>query len=76
MQTDSSPAEKAVTVTPGQPINIAARGLYVGVTGNVTGKLVGMSTEVTFNGLAGGMVHPLAFREISAATATGLLAVA
>jgi argininosuccinate synthase len=48
------------------------RGLYVGVSGNVTVTLLG-GQSVTFAGLAAGAVHPIACTHVTAATATGII---
>lgn len=75
------PAQDAVAVTAGasQVTNTAAdkkpfRGLYVGVSGNVTVTMPS-GASVQFVSLAAGIVHPIAGTHVTAATATSIVAV-
>ena len=72
------PAENAVEVTTNDSTDLAtdARGVYVGVSGNLKATLVG-GTTVTFVGLASGVIHPIQARRIWATgtTATSVVAV-
>ncbi len=72
------PAENAVEITTNDSTDLAtdARGVYVGVSGNLKATLVG-GTTVTFVGLASGVIHPIQARRIWATgtTATSVIAV-
>lgn len=74
----SSPAEYAYVVTPddGADLGFTTRGVYVGVSGDLHVDLVGGS-EVTFVGLAAGVVHPLRVARVYATgtTATSIVGV-
>lgn len=78
MQQDTSPAEKAVVVAPSDtiPLAIAARALYVGVTGNVAVIPIGQVTPITFVGVQAGTILPIAARIVmnSGTTATNIVA--
>ncbi len=52
------------------------RGLYVGVTGNVTVIFANDTTAVLLTGLAAGVWHPMQIQQVnqSGTTATGLVA--
>lgn len=60
-QLDSRPAQAAFAVTPHDSTNFttAARGIYVGVSGNVVAVMLN-GDVVTFVGLAAGVIHPIA----------------
>jgi hypothetical protein len=62
------PADTAFAVTPNNSTDLATptRGVYVGVSGDLKVDLVGGSTEITFVGLAGGVIHPIQARRIYA----------
>ena len=65
-----SPGEDAFPITPDDDaFIIVTRGLYVGVSGNVHVLMAG-GREVTFVGLAGGVVHPLRVQKVFAASTT------
>ena len=59
------PAENAVSVTTNDSTDLAtdARGVYVGVGGDLKVTLVG-GTTVTFANLAAGVIHPIQARRI------------
>lgn len=70
-------AQQAVSVTPNDADLIRpTRGVYVGATGTLK---VTMSdgSDVTFNSIAAGVVHPLSVKRVFATgtTATGIVAV-
>jgi hypothetical protein len=72
-------AQNAFAVVPSDAADLgngATRGLYVGVTGDVSAVMTGGNT-VTFTGLSAGIVHPISVGRIRATgtTATGILAV-
>jgi hypothetical protein len=62
------PADTAFAVTPNNSTDLATptRGVYVGVSGDLKVDLVGGSTEITFVGLASGVIHPIQARRIYA----------
>lgn len=62
------PADEAFAVTPNNSTDLATytRGLYVGVSGDVKVDLVGGSTEITFVGLAAGVIHPIQAKRVYA----------
>lgn len=69
-----NPTGNSVDVTPSDTVAIPiGRGLWVGVSGNITGRLLGSTVDQVF-AVNGGMSHPLAFQFIRAAgtTATGM----
>lgn len=57
----TSPGEHAFAVTPHNTTQLAhaTRGIYVGASGNLKVTTVG-GEEVTFTGIAAGVVHPIA----------------
>ncbi len=61
-----------VTNTNGD--NTPFRGIYVGVSGNVTVTHIS-GASVQYVGLAAGIIHPIAGTKITAATATSIVAV-
>lgn len=65
-------------VTPGPDslrINgVAPRAIYVAVAGNVTVLGDDDTSAVTLTGLAAGVWHPISPQQITAATATGIVA--
>lgn len=62
-----SPIENAASVTPHDTneLSYVTRGLYVGVSGNVT-VVLSSGDEVQLVGLAAGVVHPLRVRQVKA----------
>lgn len=70
------PGGDAVAITPSasEITDGPTRGLYVGVTGNVTVTFIDGSS-VEFTNLAAGVIHPLSVTHVTAATATGIVAV-
>lgn len=75
--------EGAVAVTPSDTVNISlppsspyTRGIYVGVTGDLSVLMVDGSTA-TFVGVAAGVIHPIAVVRVNETdtTATNLIAV-
>jgi hypothetical protein len=62
------PTDTAFAVTPNNSTDLATptRGVYVGVSGDLKVDLVGGSTEITFVGLASGVIHPIQARRIYA----------
>jgi len=73
---DSGPSDTSVAVTPSdtaaQPVG---RGLYVGTSGNITGRLAGDSADQVFKNIAQGVEHGLVFQYIrsSGTTAADML---
>lgn len=75
------PAQDAVVVSAGASVitntagdKVPFRGIYVGVSGNVTVTHVS-GASVQYVGLAAGIIHPIAGTKITAATATSVVAV-
>lgn len=68
----TNPASKAFAITPDNSNDLAVvtRGLYVGVTGDVSVILDADSSAVTFVGLAAGIIHPLAVKRVRATSTT------
>lgn len=73
-----APAENDFGVTPHDtnPLPVG-RGLYVGVTGNITGRLVGSTVDRVYKNIQQGVVHPLIFQYIrnTGTTATDMVVV-
>ncbi len=71
------PIEGGAAVTPhdSNELATATRGLFVGVSGNVKVTTTGGS-EITFTGLAAGVIHPIRAKLVWATgtTATSILA--
>lgn len=75
----TGPGGGAVAVTPSDTVDLAggvSRGVYVGVTGNAKIRLPD-DTEVTFTGLAAGVIHPIRCKRVwsTGTTATSILAI-
>ena len=74
----SGPASRAVAITPDDSTDLAnrARGIYVGVSGDVSVILAEDTIAVVFVGLAAGVIHPIAAVRIRATgtTATSIVA--
>lgn len=69
------PAQGAFTITAGAAaLAHTIRGIYVGVSGNVTVTLPS-GDSVQFTNLAAGVIHPIAATHVTAATATGIVGV-
>lgn len=77
-QSLTSPAGGAAAVTPHNTNELAiwSRGLYIGVSGDVAVTTVN-GDEVTFVGLAAGIIHPIRAKVVKSTgtTATSILAV-
>jgi hypothetical protein len=72
-QTNSNaPALQFEAVTPGTPLNVPCRSLYVGGAGNVV-VTAADGTSVTFAAVAGSIL-PVVTKLVSSATATGIVA--
>lgn len=72
-----SVAKKSVVVTPSDAtVLTATKGIYIGVAGDVAVTMAD-GTQVTFVGLAAGLIHPLSVTKVKATgtTATSVLAV-
>lgn len=69
---DSAPGYDAAAITPGSP-HPATRGIYVGGDGDITCLMAG-GTTVTFTGVLGGSILPVRVKQVTAATATNLVA--
>lgn len=72
------PAQGAISITAGASAltkadgtRVTVRGLYVGVSGDVTVTHPDGSS-VEYENLAAGVVHPIAATHVTAATATGI----
>lgn len=63
----------AVTVAPGDLPLIPTRALYVGGAGNVTVTMAG-GASVEFVGVPAGSILPIRVDRVTAATATGIVA--
>lgn len=72
----TSPGEHAFAVTPHDtnPLAASTRGIYVGGAGNLKVTMVG-GEEVTFTGIAVGVIHPIAAIIIWSAGTTATLIV-
>lgn len=75
----TEPANTAFAITPSDATNLTTRtrGIYVGVSGNVS-ALMEDGTTVTFTGMAAGIIHPIRVRRINltATTATSIIGLA
>ncbi len=72
-----SPADNAFNVVLNVDFPTPSKGIYVGVSGNLRVRMVG-GGEVTFQGLQGGVIHPIrAIRVFGGpvTTATGIIGV-
>tara|TARA_R110000823_G_scaffold53025_5_gene130980 strand:+ start:2937 stop:3206 length:270 start_codon:yes stop_codon:yes gene_type:complete len=71
-ETEWSPACNSASVTPSDESELAflTRGLYVGVSGNVSVKLRDDSTAVVFVGVAEGTILPLQVKQVMATNTT------
>ncbi len=74
-----SPAYFAAAVAPndGSDLSIVTRGLYVGVSGNVSVLMAGDGGAVTFTAVPAGAVLPIAVSRVKATgtTATSIVAI-
>lgn len=61
----TSPAENAFAITPDDEEELVAvtRGIYVGVSGDLV-VITANDDEVTFVGLAAGIIHPLRVKAV------------
>ena len=73
-----SPGSHAFAVTPNNDADLAVvtRGVYVGGTGTLKVTMLG-GEEVTFTGLAAGMIHPIRASRIwsTGTSATGVIGI-
>jgi hypothetical protein len=70
MPIDSGPSAGSAAITPNDSTAIpVGRALYVGVAGDVTGRLVGDTTDRVFKNMAAGE-HPMSFKLIKATGTT------
>lgn len=73
---DTSPADGAVAVTPSDSVNftLPARGLYIGVAGDVTAVVAGVA--ILFKNCQAGSILPVVCTRVNATgtTATNLVA--
>tara|TARA_B110000503_G_scaffold141071_1_gene233570 strand:- start:621 stop:890 length:270 start_codon:yes stop_codon:yes gene_type:complete len=71
-ETEWSPACNSASVTPSDESELAflTRGLYVGVSGNVSVKLRDDATAVVFVGVAEGTILPLQVKQVMATNTT------
>lgn len=76
-QRTNSPASRFVAVTASATpfANGACRGIYVGVTGNITVTDPDGVTSAQFVGIAAGVIHPIQANALTAATATSVVIV-
>lgn len=78
MAIDSGPAPSAATITAHatNPINPVPRAIYVGTTGDITGRAKGSTTDVVFKAVPAGSILPVAFQyiRVSGTTAADLVA--
>ena len=72
MQTDTSPGESAVAVTPSDTTGVRSRALYVGGTGDVAVTMTSGQT-VTFEDVPAGTLLPISVRHVMAATTATLI---
>jgi len=69
------PAQYAFVITAGaSALAHPIRGIYVGVSGDITVTTDG-GDSVQFTNLAAGVIHPIAATHVTAATATGIVGV-
>lgn len=66
----------AQAVSGDTALNRISRGVYVGVSGNITVQFAGDAAQVTLPGLAAGVWHPMQVQAFfaSGTTATGIFA--
>ena len=76
VSTEQKPSAAAVAIVPSNTVNISAptRGIYVGVSGDVTAVVGG--TAILFTSVPPGMILPVVATRVNATgtTATGLIA--
>lgn len=71
MPIDSGPSGQSYAVTPNDSTAIpVGRGLYVGVAGDVVGRLRGDTSDRTFKNMAQGVEHAMSFVLIKATGTT------
>jgi hypothetical protein len=64
----------AITPNSSADLESVARGVYVGVTGNLTVITYGESAEITFQNVQAGSIIPIMVRRVMAtSTASGLI---
>lgn len=75
MQTDVSPGESAVAVTPSDTTAVHSRALFVGGAGNLTVTMKD-GNDAVFTGVLAGTLLPISVQKVKAATtATNITAV-
>ena len=79
-QTSESSAHNSKAVTPHNTNEVGdfyPKGIYVGGAGNITGQLIGDTTDVVFSSVPAGTFLPVSFRLIKATgtTATNMVIV-
>lgn len=62
----NSPPDSDFDITPDDDndLPLATRGIYVGVTGDLTVTLVNSSSSRTYKNLAAGVIHPIRARRV------------
>lgn len=69
-------AQRAFTITPSaNALAFTTKGIFVGVTGNITATFAD-GTSVQFTNVPAGYILPIAATKVTAATATGLVGLA
>lgn len=75
MQTDTSPGESAVAVTPSDSTAVRSRALFVGGAGNLTVTMKD-GVDAVFTGVTAGTLLPISVQKVKAATtATNITAI-
>ena len=66
----TTPPQNALAVTPSDTVDLTnfARGIYVGVAGDVKVRMAGDrgDTDVTYVDLAAGIIHPMVIKRVFA----------
>ena len=69
------PAQSGFAITPGaSPLPQPTRGLYCGVSGNVTVTFPD-GTSLEFVGIAAGVIHPMTVTHVTAASAESIVGI-
>jgi hypothetical protein len=75
MQTDTSPGESAVAVTPSDSTGVKSRALFVGGAGDLSVTMTS-GQDCVFTGVLAGTLLPISVRVVKAATtATNIVAI-
>jgi len=71
-RTEISPARGSFSITPNDSteLTVVPKAVYVGTGGNIVARLVGDSTDVTFNNVADGTILPFQFKLIKSTSTT------